>query len=406
MNKVAIIGGGAAGLCCAIMIKQLNKNIDVTIFEKNDRVAKKLSITGNGRCNITNQNLTENKYHGETDFAINTINRFDFNKQKDFFNSIGLPFSIENDGKAYPMSYQASSVVDILRFEASDLNVKILLSNNVKDITRKNDLFIVNSNDKLYEYSSVVLATGSNAGLKVSDFSGYDILKKFGHKIEPLFPSLVQIKTETDLVKQLKGIKVQGKITIDSSEGIKSEFGEILFCDYGLSGPPTLQISRLAKGNSPEIVIDILPDFTQNNLKKIINQRINHNPNRIASELFTGFMNKRLGQVILKKSGCNINDCCNKITDKQIDLIVKNIKFFKLKVLGTTGFENAQVSAGGAQTAQFFDNMMSKKVKGLFAIGEILNVDGDCGGYNLAFAWSSANAAARGISDYLSKKEK
>ena len=405
MKKVAIIGGGASGLCCAIMLKRLNIDIDVTIFESNDRVGKKLAITGNGRCNISNEQLSADRYHGDAKFAKKIIDNFDFQNQKKFFDSIGLPFIIEENGKAFPMSLQAGSVVDILRFECSELKINILLSSKVEKVIKNNNAFTVFSNNKSYDFDAVITATGGKAGGKIADDSGYKILKSLGHKIEPLFPAIVQMKTETDIIRSLKGVKVVGKITLFSGDFHKTDMGEILFCDYGISGPPVLQLSRYSNENKCCVEIDFMPDFSHDELVNIINKRIEHQKNRLTSELFTGFINKRLGQVVLKMSECNLNDVCKTISCKQIDNLATLLKCFRLTVIGNTGFSNAQVTAGGAQTNQFFDNLMSKKVKGLFAIGEILNVDGDCGGFNLAFAWASANAAANGVIEYLNYKD-
>ena len=175
----------------------------------------------------------------------------------------------------------------------------------------------------------------------------------------------------------------------------------MLFCDYGLSGPPVLQVSRLANAKNACVSLDLLPNWSAGELFDEIMRRTALYKNRPISELFAGFINKRLSQVVMKSAGIDIAERAEILDKKAVSNIVGTIKNWNFKVTGTTGFENAQVTAGGAQTTQFFDNLMSKKCKGLFAIGEVLNVDGDCGGFNLAFAWASAAAAAKGVNDYL-----
>lgn len=401
MTKIAVIGAGAAGLSCAIMLKHKNKDLSITVYESNDRVGKKLSTTGNGRCNITNINLSVDRYHGDSEFAQKILAKFDYNSQKSFFERLGVPFVIEEDGKVYPMSLQASSVVDALRFEAQDLHINIELSKTITSVIKVNDKFKIEEET----YDAVVIATGGKAGGKNIQTVGYDILKKFGHKIEPLYPSLVQLKTDTSIIKQLKGIKIKGSITIKTLTSNKTESGEILFCDYGISGPPVLQVSRLANEASPIVTIDFLPNISKTELLNMLTKRINMHPNRNIAELFTGFLNKRIGQVMSKLANCNLNDKCTTISKKQLDHVCSLLKEFELNVIGTNGFENSQVTAGGAQTNQFFDNLMSKKAKGLFAVGEILNVDGDCGGFNLAFAWASASVASDGIVEFIENRK-
>ncbi len=401
MQKIAVIGGGAAGLSFSIMAKRLLPDCEITIFEKADRVGKKLSTTGNGRCNITNESLTCERYHGDSDFAIKAINKFGVNESKEFFKSLGVIFTTLEDGKVYPMSLQAASVTDALRFALDELGVNICLNTAVTEIKRENQAFSVIAENKTYKFDVVVIATGGKSGGKLGSEDGYRFLRQMGHKTIDLNPAIVQLKTETDVVRQLKGIKVEGAVTLTSSLGARKEFGEILFCDYGISGPPVLQVSRLAAGDNAKVSLDLIPSMTEDEIYSELSRRVKLFSNRASSELFAGFMNKRLGQVVLKISGGNINSALCEIDDKILRKTAKNIKNMTLKVTGTGGFENAQVTAGGAKPEQFFDNMMSKKVKGLFAIGEVLDVDGDCGGFNLAFAWASANAAANAVTDYL-----
>ena len=401
MTDVVIIGGGAAGLSLGVMLKSEAPCLSVTLLERSDRVGKKLATTGNGRCNITNTDLSPDRYHGDREFATDILSRFGYDRQKEFFKNLGVLFTVEDDGKVYPASLQATSVVDALRFRADELGVNTLLNSVVTEVKREGDGFAVVCADKTVKTRVVVVAAGGQAGGRLGSIDGYSVLKSMGHKIEKVFPSVVQLKTEPSVVRQLKGIKVDAIVRARSDSGSRVEFGEVLFCDYGLSGPPVLQVSRLFDGGNMTVGLDLLPDMAEREVKEEIVRRSQIFKNRVLGELFIGMLHKRLGQVVLKCAGADLNLTCGSITEALALKIAKLLKSFDFKVIGNTGFENAQVTAGGAQCAQFFPTCMSKKAKGLFAVGEVLNVDGDCGGFNLAFAWGSANAAKNGIIEYL-----
>ncbi len=401
MTDVVILGGGAAGLALSVMLKTEKPDLSVTVLERSDRVGKKLATTGNGRCNITNTDLSFERYHGDREFAADIMSGFGFEQQKVFFEGLGVLFCEEDGGKVYPRSLQAASVVDALRFRADELRVNTVLNTSVQEVRREADGFSVVCADKTVKAKAVVVACGGQAGGRLGSVDGYSILKSMGHKIEKVFPSVVQLKTDTDVVRQLKGIKVNANVTARSNSGLRTEFGEVLFCDYGLSGPPILQISRLFEGGSMTVSLDLIPDMSKNDIKQEIIRRSLTFCDRSMADMFTGLLHKRLGQVVLKCSGVDLNSNCGSITEQTAEKVADTLKSFDFKAIGTMGFENAQVTAGGAQCAQFFPSCMSKKAKGLFAIGEVLNVDGDCGGFNLAFAWASAFAAMNGIKEFL-----
>ncbi len=408
MFDTAIIGGGAAGLATAVMLKKRAPKLNIAIFEQLERVGKKISVTGNGRCNIANLNINENNFHGNsTDKAMSVLQSFSLSNIKDFFSSIGVEFAFEGD-KAYPRSFQASSVVDAFRHAAEILGIHQFTSTKIININKKDNVFFLTPENQNFNISplkarSVLIATGGLAGgSKLGcNGDGYKMLKNFGHRILPQSPVIVQVKTENTITKSLKGIKVNGLVTVTSqSKFLKSEFGEVLFCDYGLSGPPVFQLSRYCEAGAV-IHIDMLNDISFKDLTSLLLKRREIFKGIELTEFFSGLLHKRLGQAVLKACGLKLTDHCNTLTDTDCKIISKTLKDFSFKVIGTTGFVNAQATAGGADLKEFDHGLMSKKTSGLFAAGEVLDVDGDCGGYNLLWAWCSANATASSITNYL-----
>lgn len=404
MLDVLIVGGGASGLALGAMLKEKDSSLSVTVAEQLDRVGKKLAITGNGRCNITNKLLHKDNFHSHfNDKAIQTVSDFDFTKTSKFFSGLGIEFSFENN-KAYPLSFQASSVVDVFRFILEKQNVKVETNCKITEIKKEGNVFkAYTESRKVLKAKCVVIATGGLAGGNKlgSTGDGYRLLKSFGHKIYEQKPVIVQVKTDNTFTRQLKGIKVTAEASvIVNSKTIKKDCGEVLFCDYGLSGPPILQLSRyLTKG--AEISLDLLKDLDTQDIIKLLNKRADIFKDVPLTDFFAGFIHKKLGQIILKKCGLSLSMSGADLTPKDINNIAKVLKAFKFKYEGNTGFANAQSTSGGADLSDFSENFMSKKQKGLFAMGEVLDVDGDCGGYNLQWAWSSANAVSNGILSYL-----
>ena len=405
MTDVIIVGGGASGIAAAIMIKQKSPNTSVTVLESNDRILKKLLTTGNGRCNITNRSFDLSRYHGENpQLAADIISRFPPKMQAGFFEKIGVPIVFEPDGKAYPMAYQASAVVDCLRFAASETGVLIKTNACVTDVKRQNGGFRVIA-DREYSCRFLVISAGGQAGGKLGGDSGYMLLKKLGHKINERRPSIVQIKTKGTLARSLKGIKINSRVfVVSGGNKAASDFGEVLFCDYGLSGPAVMQVSRAVSFDpNASISLDLLPEIETDKLAQIISERAKRLSTRPVSELFTGIINKRVWAAVLKSLKTEQNRASETLGKNEIKSIANALKNFEFQCDGTLGFRDAQVTAGGASTSQFFEHsLMSKKASGLYATGEVLDIDGDCGGFNLSWCWSSANAVAN---DILAKQE-
>lgn len=401
-NDVIIIGGGAAGLCAAVALKQKNPDLSVRLLEALPRVGKKLATTGNGRCNITNKNIVKERYHGKnTDFAVYALSRFGGSKTEEFFHGIGVDFVFEED-KGYPASLQAASVVDCLRFAAEETGVIVCTETRVTNIQLSGGLFKVIAGNMSFLSENVIIAAGLLSGGERlgSDGQMLALLKKAGFKTVKTHPAIVQLKTAPEIVRQLKGIKVNADVSLKSGGRLlRREYGEVLFCDYGLSGPPVLQVSgAAATAQSPVISLDLMPDKSLQALTAELRERIALLSTRSTDEFFTGMMNKRLGQIIIKAANYKLNTPVSAFDKNAPQRMAGVIKDFSFAVTGNTGFINSQVTSGGLDTEQFDpQTMMSREYKGLYAIGEILDIDGDCGGFNLQWAWSSALCAAEAI---------
>ncbi len=404
---ILIIGGGAAGLFAAVSAKGKNENLNIAIIERLDRVGKKLALTGNGRCNITNRRPDIARYHGrQPQFIESAFSRFTLADTERFFCELGTPIIYEGD-KGFPASLQAASVTDALRFRCDESGVVTKCGQRVTDIKKKGDLFSVTT-DKGEERAKAVIVAGGmlSGGEKLGcDGSVYGIIKRLGIEGVSPSPAIVQLKTETDFVRQLKGIKVDAEATVlRSGKAVRHEFGEVLFCDYGISGPPVLQLSGSCR-EGDTVSLDLMPSIEKSVLINMLLSRRENLKNRKNDEFLSGFMNKRLGQVALKRAGLSLGDGVSELSDGDIKAIAAQIKAFSLKVTGNTGFNNSQVTAGGLACREFdSETLMSKKIGGLFAAGEILDIDGDCGGFNLQWAWSSGYCAAMGAAEYVKGK--
>ncbi len=392
-TDIAIIGGGASGLMAAVAAK--NEDTNVTVFERTKRVGKKILATGNGRCNMTNTGAGLKNYHGKDPSFVNgAIKRFWVNETLELFSELGILWKEEERGKVYPYSDTASAVLDVLRRRVERTGTEVRCDLDVKSIEKKNGKFIVRTYSGTEDkFDKVIIAAGGKAAPDLgSNGSGYELLKSFGHKITALRPSLVQIKTDTDIVKKLKGIKIDANVTI----GRNSSRGELLFTDYGLSGPPIFELTSRLDGDKT-IEIDMMPDHTSDDVLNIIYERMAYLYDVPLEEFFTGMLNKRVGQALLKSVGvAPLSRESSSLTEAEAKKIVSAIKGWRFNITGTMSWNNAQVTKGGAETAGFDSaTMESKLIKGLYACGEVLDIDGDCGGYNLQWAWSSGYIAGK-----------
>lgn len=390
--KVAVVGGGAAGLTCAVELlsgKNALNGEDVIILERNDRVGKKLIATGNGQGNLTNDNLREEFFYGDKKF----INAFlSMEKEiglKNYLEKLGIPLFSAKDGKVYPLSKQASSVLDIIRAFLQYKNCVTQTSARVEKILKNEFGFEVFYQGGKIFAENVVLSTGGAAAKQFgTDGSAYALAENFGHRKTEIYPSLVQLKTETQTIKGLKGLKENARVTAFSAgKPLKSVTGDLLFTEFGVSGSSVFAISASIAGKTDaSLLIEFVPSLSYSQTERIIAERL-YKPYFSKDDVLCGVVNKKIGQAVIKTARGS--------EPKDIAYALKN---FKLKVTGSLGFDYAQVTRGGIKTDCIDELTMESKIqKGLYVIGEILDIDGDCGGYNLTFAFVSAIVAARSV---------
>lgn len=401
--NVAVIGGGAAGLTAAIHAARAGAA--VTIFERNDRVGKKILVTGNGRCNLTNQDLDTRHYHGNPGFAMKTIGRFGADKTGEFFSGLGIRFQSAENGKVFPRSQQAGSVLDALRFEAELLGIEVFTGIMISSVKKEGGTFILNTRaGKSFRFPKVVLACGGKADPDLgSDGSGYDLAKGLGHEITEVFPALSQLRLGGGLYRQMERMKWEGEIrAVDGDGAFASSRGDMIFTSYGISGTAVLSVSRsvmerISGNRTVYLEADLLPDWKMDETLKELAKRRDDQPERKLEEFFLGLLNKRIGQTLLKSVGLELTRMSGSLSENETGNIAHAIHAWRFEVTGHNGWQNAQTTAGGVRTDEVDpETMESKKSGGLFFAGEILDVDGDSGGYNLQWAWSSG--AVAGIS--------
>ncbi|MEG1614515.1 MAG: NAD(P)/FAD-dependent oxidoreductase [Oscillospiraceae bacterium] len=409
---IAIIGGGASGLVAAIQsartLKGTGYNYCVSVFEKLPRVGKKILATGNGRCNLSNTEFSSERYFGDTGFAMTCLNEFGTQQTLDFFKSIGILTTVE-DGRIYPINLSANAVLDCLRLEALRLGVEFICDTNISSIKKTGNGFLINNK---FNADKVIVSTGGkSASVHGSDGSGYKLLAQLSHSITPTLPALVQLVCNNDFCRQLKGVRVSSSIIIKADgKNIKTEKGEILFTEYGLSGIASMQVARsvgtIFRDSLKAVVtarLDLGQGLSVDEIVDYIKDRKAANCSLECENLLIGILPKRLALVILKL--CKISPQSREIktlTETEIKKIASCIKNFEMKITGTKDFDASQVTAGGAVASEFEPiTFKSKKVQGLFACGEVLDVDGDCGGYNLQWAWCSGYLAGKSCAEEI-----
>lgn len=403
-KQVIIIGGGASGMMAAMTAAK--EGAAVTILEKNPRIGKKILATGNGRCNFTNINADITCYQGQNPrFAYSALSGFNVQETLKFFEKLGITPKVEEHGKVFPMSDQASSVLDVLMYELQEAKVSIVCDSCVRSITKKNNFFRVKlENDTMFSGDRVILAAGGKAMPSTgSDGNAYELAEKLGHTIIPIFPALVQLKLDGGFFKQIEGVKFVGTAeVIHNNKTLAQDQGDILFANYGVSGPPVLQISRkaselLQKNKEPILKLNIMDKFTKEELKDLLTNRFRNSPQKPLDFSLVGLINKRLIPVLLKEAGfTDLKGPVSKISPQDREKILTILQDWRFVIRGTKSWPSAQVTAGGISTDEIHPNTLeSKLIHGLFFAGEILDIDGLCGGFNLQWAWSSGFIAGK-----------
>ncbi|HIP12799.1 MAG TPA: NAD(P)/FAD-dependent oxidoreductase [Arcobacter sp.] len=406
MNKnISIIGAGASGLLSSVILAK--KGFNVTVFEKNTKAGRKILATGNGKCNISNENLSMDNFHSSSkDFPTYAINTFTYKKFEEFFNNLGLLLLKGSGTKVYPLSLQASSVSDILYSEALRYGVKFIFNSYIEDIKSQNNIYIIKSNNDTYKCSKLIIASGSSAMKKLgSTSSGYDVAKQYKHKIIEPFASLVQLTSKDNSIYRLSGVKTNSLVKLYvNNKFVEEKSGDILFTNYGLSGNTILDLSRnasysLQKNKKIQIHIDILPNMSNEYLVNLFNQRKELLKTKEINFLLESLINKKFIPYILNKAYLDRNKIyINQLSKNDISNVINQIKNIKVDINDTKGFDSAEVVAGGIDVRDI-DNktMQSKLQKNLYFCGEVLDVDGACGGYNLHWAWASAFVMSQSI---------
>jgi len=393
---IGIIGAGASGMAAALAAAENSEN-EVILFERQARVGRKLLATGNGRCNLTNLHALDGGYHGnDSSFAAPALTAFDPEATIGWFASLGLLTVAESSGRVYPYSDHANSVVDVLRLQISQRNVNLRTGFEVQKIRKSDDGFYVSDGSEEVFCHTLIVACGGLAGTKLGgSMAGYKLLAKLGHRSTRLRPALVQLKCAWGGVEALKGVRANCAVKImHEGELFSQSTGELQFTQYGLSGPVIFEVSRdvcYQKG-SWSCVMDFLPQWDMKMLESQLQRRVQQQ--LPVDELLTGILHNRLGRVLTRMAGVKNKQLTSELSTDELRGVCKTVKAFELELTEPLGMDSAQVTAGGVLTEQFDpDTMESKLVPGLYACGEVLDIDGDCGGYNLQWAWSSGRCA-------------
>ncbi len=399
--RIAIIGGGAAGMMAAITAAKTAKDkCEIILIEHTDRLGKKILATGNGKCNLTNRRIEKEFYRGNNPkFAMEALEHFGFEDTIKFFNDVGLMLR-EKNGYFYPYSEQAAVVNDVLRLELNRLGIKVYLSTNIEKIVYANSEFklFFQGAGKL-TCNKLIIAAGSKASPKTgSDGSGYALAKQLGHKIIKPLPALVQLVCKESFFKGIAGVRTDAKVTVDISGSVISERGELQLTEYGISGIPIFQVSRFVVGALDRkadfaTYIDFLPDIVHKELMDFFKKQAKLS-GKTVEEVLNGLMNKKLSVLIAKECKLSPSTEFARIKDKDFYVLIDKIKNFKVEVTGSRSFDMAQVCQGGVDTTELSSKTMESKLcKGLYFAGEIIDIDGACGGYNLQWAWTSGYLA-------------
>lgn len=414
-HECIIIGGGAAGMMAAITLA--GYGIDTSIIEHTARIGTKLLQTGNGKCNFTNLNMDASMYqNADTEWVMKVIRKFDVEAVLKFFKDIGVYYK-EKNGYVYPLSMTAASLQNALKLELENRKVRVHTDTAVKSIVKLNKPsytgFCIECEGIDYIADTVIIATGSKASPKTgSDGSGYELAKQLGVKIIKPLPALVQlIGEDKNICRIAAGVRGYGRIELYvDGKKLSEDIGEIQYTDYGISGIPVFQVSRYAvraldQKKNVQAFIDMLPDIGKEEIDYIVTQRIINEGFKTVEQFFEGMLNKKLVAMVCRSCNVDAGVKTASLDSKVLSGLLWNMKHFNIHITGSKGFENGQICQGGVALNEVSsDDMQSLNVGGLFFAGEILDVDGRCGGYNLQWAWSSGWLAADGVRRYIERQ--
>ena len=397
MNKkrVAIIGGGASGLICAIEAKTTNPELDIVIFEKLPKACKKILVTGNGRCNFTNENLAPVHFFGDRYFLRNVLTSVHADSEN-YFRSLGI-LSYKEDGRIYPRSQQSSAIRDALLNKVNSLDINIKLETSVNEIKKDAKGFFI-ENEK---FDAVVLCGGGKAAsVHGSDGSCYALAEHFGHTKTTLHPALCGLLVN-EKINLLKGVRAQCNVKLVSCNNVLGEeTGEVQFNENAISGIPVMNLSHLCRDNKLlTVMLDLCHDISSTELFEHIKLQPKNDE---IENILGGIINSKLGFAVMDKANLKPHTTLKELSNRDINALCETLKNFTLKIKGTKGFDSAQVTCGGIKTDEIdAKTMMSYKCNGLFLCGEILDIHGDCGGYNLHLAWTTGRIAGNSVAEYL-----
>lgn len=403
MSDIIVIGGGASGILTAIKAKRDNNH--VIVLEKNSSPLKKLLMTGNGKCNYFNEVYSTNNYHSKSiDIVNQIISDKNINEAKEFFDSIGIIPKIKN-GYYYPFSNQATTIKNALLKEAELKGIEIICNSEVVDIEKK-DKFIVTCTDQEYKCDKLVISMGSKAYPKTgSDGLGYELLKKLGHGIVEPLPALVGLTSNFKYLKEVDGVRTDVYMELfEDNSFLAAESGELQFTKYGISGICTFNLSNyvtrgLYEGRKEVIKINLVP-FIDTLVTPWMDNYSKNNPRKNLTELLEGFLNYKIVNAILKVTNLKGDKFYNDLSNEEKLLLCKNLRSLKIEITGTKSFDDSQICNGGVDLEEIDPKTMeSKLVKDLYITGELLDINGNCGGYNLTVCWISAILAGRSIGD-------
>lgn len=398
-KKLAVIGGGASGIVAAIEAKTEFPQLEIIVFERLPKVCKKILVTGNGRCNFTNENLSPRHFYGENDFLRKILTSV-YADTENYFRALGV-LSYHEDGRIYPRAQQSSVIRDTLVKRTEKLKIIMKTETPVSSLKKEKNGFTVNGEF----FDAVIVSVGGKASaVQGSDGSLFPLLEELGHSFTPLYPALCGLTTAGSNLNILKGVRAHAKASLYCDGTLLGEeTGEVQFTDRSVSGIPVMNLSHLCKNNTDLCLrLDLCPEICEDELREHIAEMVRNAPETEIETALSGVVNTKLGYAVINKAKIRQNSVLSQLNAKDINNIVSVLKCFTTRINGTKGFENAQITCGGISTDEISAvTMMSRLHKGLFLCGEILDIHGDCGGYNLHLAWTTGRIAGSSAAGYL-----